>query len=124
MAQIDPDIFEWMGGFPPAPERRISFSDGTYSRYPQTKWSYSHLVQLVPTKPAWRGPSAASALPSGASFVGQAFSWTPSIAQTGVHSVTFRVDDTEPDTDSETIDITVERDGERVILPAVLGKGK
>lgn len=62
---IDPDLFEWMWGFPPPPERRVGFGDGTYSRYPQTRWSYSHLEQLVPTKAAWRGPSAASALSSG-----------------------------------------------------------
>ena len=48
----------------------------------------------------------ASSLPSGASFNGAAFSWTPGFSQSGVYSVTFTASDGSL-TDSETITITV-----------------
>ena len=54
-----------MHGFPPPTERRIKFADGSYFRYPQMRWSYSNMQELVPTKAAWRGPDAASGLPTG-----------------------------------------------------------
>lgn len=48
----------WMHGFPPTPEQRIRFGDGSYMAHPQTRWSYSNMEQLVPTKAVWRGTAA------------------------------------------------------------------
>ena len=49
----------------------------------------------------------ASNLPSGATFTGNAFSWTPSFTQSGTYSVTFTVNDVNGASDSETVSITV-----------------
>jgi hypothetical protein len=49
---------------------------------------------------------SASGLPSGATFVGQTFSWTPSAAQSGNYSVVFSTNDGQV-TVSETITVTV-----------------
>ncbi len=53
----------WMQGFPPAPDQRIRFDDGSYARRSQMRWSYNHMEQLVPTKAVWRGSQAVRALP-------------------------------------------------------------
>ena len=50
---------------------------------------------------------SASNLPTGASFSGQTFSWTPTFTQSGSYSVTFAVSDGNGGSDSETITITV-----------------
>lgn len=50
---------------------------------------------------------SAPAIPHGASFTGQTFTWTPNFAQAGFHSVTFVATDAAGLTDSETILITV-----------------
>jgi hypothetical protein len=47
-------------------------------------------------------------LPSGATFCGQVFIWTPSETQVGTYEVTFGASDGQ-DEDSETISITVAR---------------
>ena len=44
-----------MRGFPPPRDQRIRFADGTFYQWPQLKWSFAHMEQLVPTKAAWRG---------------------------------------------------------------------
>ncbi|MBU2639334.1 MAG: cadherin-like domain-containing protein, partial [Nanoarchaeota archaeon] len=48
-----------------------------------------------------------SGLPSGASFIGQTFTWTPTFSQSGVYTVTFTVNDGKGGIDSKTITITV-----------------
>ncbi|WP_299911777.1 serine hydrolase [uncultured Paracoccus sp.] len=54
----------FMQGFPPPAEKIIRFHDHSYYRYPQLKWSFSNLQQLLPTKTAWRGAGAATPLRS------------------------------------------------------------
>lgn len=49
---------------------------------------------------------SASGLPGGATFSGQTFTWTPTAAQAGTHTVTFVASDGQTQ-DSETITITV-----------------
>ncbi len=53
----------WMRGFPPPPERRIRFSDGSFNEWPQRRWTYNHVEELVPTRAVWRGRGPAIALP-------------------------------------------------------------
>ena len=52
-----------MQGFPPAPDKTITFDNPASNVYPRTRWTFSHIRELVPTANVWRGPGAASALP-------------------------------------------------------------
>ncbi len=54
----------WMRGFPPPPERRIRFDDGSFNQWPQRRWTYNHVEELVPTRAVERGSGAAIELPS------------------------------------------------------------
>ena len=62
-ARSDPKVMGWMQGFPPAPDKIIRFGDGSSSRFPQTRWSFSHIRELVPTATVWRGDGPVMALP-------------------------------------------------------------
>ena len=45
----DPVTMGWMVGSPPPLDKQIQFADGSYSRFPRTRWSYSHMRELMPT---------------------------------------------------------------------------
>ncbi len=64
MSNFEPTCTNYMRGFPPPADEVIRFADGTYRQFPQLRWTHSNMQQLVPTKPIWRGPDAASALPA------------------------------------------------------------
>ena len=51
----DPDAMGWMVGSPPPPDKQIRFSDGSWLRFPQMRWAFSHIRQLVPTSVVRRG---------------------------------------------------------------------
>ena len=53
----------WMVGSPPPPDKLIRFSDGSFARFPQTRWSYSNMRQFLPTRVVARGDAVASGLP-------------------------------------------------------------
>ena len=53
----------WMVGSPPPPDKLIRFSDNSFSRFPQTRWSYSNMRQFLPTRVVPRGDAVASDLP-------------------------------------------------------------
>ncbi len=59
----DPVTMGWMVGTPPPPEKTIRFSDGSFSRFPQIRWSYSNMRQFVATRVVGRGHAPASVLP-------------------------------------------------------------
>src|SRR5687768_9040311 len=48
-AATDPAALKWMVGSPPPTERLIRFADSSFARFPRTRWSYSHMRQLIPT---------------------------------------------------------------------------
>jgi CubicO group peptidase (beta-lactamase class C family) len=48
-----------MAGFPPAQDKIVRYADASFYRWPQLRWSFNHIEQLVPTKSVWRGPGAA-----------------------------------------------------------------
>nr|HAQ95275.1 6-aminohexanoate hydrolase [Afipia sp.] len=54
-AQTDPKTLGLMQGFPPPPDKAIRFIDGSSSRFPNTRWSFSHFRELVPTATVSRG---------------------------------------------------------------------
>jgi CubicO group peptidase (beta-lactamase class C family) len=62
-AASDPVALGWMVGSPPPPERRIAFSDGSFYRFPQLRWSFSHWRELYPTAGIARGARPVSPLP-------------------------------------------------------------
>jgi CubicO group peptidase (beta-lactamase class C family) len=59
----DPITMGWMVGAPPPPEKLVRFADGSWFRFPQTRWSFSNIRQLLPTSVVRRGDGPAVALP-------------------------------------------------------------
>jgi CubicO group peptidase (beta-lactamase class C family) len=59
----DPVRLGWMIGSPPPADRQVRFDDGSFRRFPQTRWSFSHWRELVPTANVARGAEPASPLP-------------------------------------------------------------
>ncbi|MDB5704450.1 MAG: 6-aminohexanoate-dimer hydrolase [Sphingomonas bacterium] len=54
-AASDPVALGWMQGTPPPPERQIRFEDGSFLRFPQQRWTFSHWRQFRPTVKIARG---------------------------------------------------------------------
>jgi hypothetical protein len=61
-ADTDPVKLGWMVGFPPPPDRRIRFDDGSHYRFPQWRWSFSHWRELMPSTEISRGTGPVSPL--------------------------------------------------------------
>ena len=59
----DPVTIGWMVGSPPAPDRVIRWSDASFYEFPQLRWSFSHMRELVPTRNISRGLATSSPLP-------------------------------------------------------------
>jgi CubicO group peptidase (beta-lactamase class C family) len=59
----DPKLMGWMQGSPPAPQRQVRFDDGSMYTFPQLRWAYSNIRQLVPTTNVSRGDGAVRPLP-------------------------------------------------------------
>ncbi len=62
-ADTDPRILGWMQGFPPPAERTLRFADGSYYEFPQRRWSFSHMRELLSTARVSRGNGPVCALP-------------------------------------------------------------
>ena len=62
-AETDPVRMGWMQGSPPPPEKVIKFEDGSFGRFPQTRWSFAHYRELFPTARVSRGNRPVSVLP-------------------------------------------------------------
>ena len=58
-----PVVMGWMRGAPPAADKTIKFEDGSFGRFPQTRWSFAHYRELFPTARVSRGTGPVSALP-------------------------------------------------------------
>ena len=59
----DPIAMGWMTGSPPPAAKVIRFADGTHYKFPQTRWAFSHMRELLPTVPVSRGGGPVAALP-------------------------------------------------------------
>ena len=46
----DPVAMGWMVGSPPSEDKLIRFADGSCFRFPMTRWAFSNMRQLLPTK--------------------------------------------------------------------------
>ncbi|WKA26001.1 serine hydrolase domain-containing protein [Bradyrhizobium roseum] len=62
-AETDPLALGWMQGFPPPPDKLITFQNGSFRSFPELRWAWSNVRQLVPTVNVWRGAGPASVLP-------------------------------------------------------------
>lgn len=51
----DPRELGWMRGAPAPSDKRITFEGGTFRDFPQIRWSFSHMRELMPTVNVWRG---------------------------------------------------------------------
>ena len=91
----DPNTLQLMQGSPPPASRRIRLEDDRYLSFPDIRWSFSHVRELLPTVNVWRGAGARSELPAGDRNVmaeidalefndlqGQARTWSDSLTQT------------------------------------------
>ena len=58
----DPVALGWMLGSPPPPEKLIRYVDGSFYRFPQWRWSFSHWRELLPTTLVSRGPGPSAQL--------------------------------------------------------------
>ena len=59
----DPIAMGWMAGSPPPAAKVVRFADGSHYKFPQTRWAFSHMRELVPTVPVSRGSGPVAALP-------------------------------------------------------------
>jgi hypothetical protein len=59
-AETDPETLGWMQGFPPPPDKLITFHNGSFRNFPELRWAWSNIRQLVPTVNVWRGAGPAS----------------------------------------------------------------
>jgi hypothetical protein len=55
-----PENFQWMQGFPPPVDKRLSASDGSFFRFPALRWSVVHMREFMPTTNVSRGLGAPS----------------------------------------------------------------
>jgi CubicO group peptidase (beta-lactamase class C family) len=62
-AETDPQTLGWMQGFPPPRDKTITFQNGSFRSFPELRWAWSNIRQLVPTVNVWRGAGPASVLP-------------------------------------------------------------
>ena len=76
-AQTDPVALGWMQGSPPPPEKTIRVGDGSFYKFPQSRWSFSHWRELFPTRNVSRGAGPVSALPRGAPAELDGLTFTP-----------------------------------------------
>ncbi|MFK8042755.1 serine hydrolase domain-containing protein [Congregibacter sp.] len=61
-ASTDPASIGWMAGTPPVASKLVRHADLSFYQFPQTRWTFSHFQELVPTKRIWRGAGRSSAL--------------------------------------------------------------
>ena len=62
----DPVAMGWMVGAPPPAEKLVRFADGSWFRFPQTRWSFSNIRQLMPTSVVRRGSGSSTVLSNAA----------------------------------------------------------
>lgn len=74
--ETDPELLGWMRGFPPALDRTVRFDDGSFRNFPESRWAWSNVRQLVPTVNVWRGAGPRSELQRAEQDIGQTASVT------------------------------------------------
>ncbi|MDM0110611.1 serine hydrolase [Variovorax sp. J22R133] len=62
-AASDPAALGWMQGSPPAADKTIRYIDGSFYKFPQTRWSFAHWNQFMPSTDIPRGDGKVFQLP-------------------------------------------------------------
>jgi CubicO group peptidase (beta-lactamase class C family) len=76
-AQSDPVALGWMVGSPPPTDKTIRVADGSFYKFPQSRWSLSHWRELFPTRNVSRGEGPVSPLPHGKPAALDGLKFTP-----------------------------------------------
>jgi CubicO group peptidase (beta-lactamase class C family) len=61
--ETDPVALGWMQGSPPPANKVVQFANGSFYAFPQFRWSFSNIRQMMPTTNVSRGNAAVSVLP-------------------------------------------------------------
>lgn len=61
--ESDPIRMGWMQSFPPPKDRRLSFADGSFIKFPQLRWSVAHMREFMPTINVSRNAEVFAPLP-------------------------------------------------------------
>jgi CubicO group peptidase (beta-lactamase class C family) len=61
--ETDPVRMGWMVGAPPPADKMIRFGDGSFAKFPRTRWSYSRMQQFLPTSAVRRADRPIRPLP-------------------------------------------------------------
>ncbi len=59
--RTDPRVLGWMAGFPPPLDKRVSMASDSRA-FPRTRYTFSHMREMLPTRAVRRGPGPASML--------------------------------------------------------------
>jgi CubicO group peptidase (beta-lactamase class C family) len=59
----DPVAMGWMVGSPPPRDKLVAFADDSWLQFPQRRWSFSNVRQLMPTQVVSRGDGPVTELP-------------------------------------------------------------
>lgn len=62
-ADSDPVKMGWMVGAPPLADKLVQVADMSHFRFPQIRWSFVHMRQLIPTTQVSRGEGPVAELP-------------------------------------------------------------
>ena len=54
----DPNTLGWMQGSPPPADKIIRFAEDQFLEFPRSRWTLSHMRELLPTINVWRGGGA------------------------------------------------------------------
>ena len=73
----DPIALGWMVGSPPSADKQLRFEDGSYYRFPQWRWTFSHMREFRPTVAVSRGSGPVWNLPSALRSDLDGVTWVP-----------------------------------------------
>jgi CubicO group peptidase (beta-lactamase class C family) len=73
----DPVAMGWMVGSPPPPDKLVRFADDSWLRFPQQRWAFSNIRQLMPTRLVSRGDGPVAELPRAERFDIDAVTFKP-----------------------------------------------
>jgi CubicO group peptidase (beta-lactamase class C family) len=59
----DPVRMGWMTGSPPPSDKLVRFADDSWAKFPQSRWAFSHVRELMPTTVVARGDGPIAQLP-------------------------------------------------------------
>jgi CubicO group peptidase (beta-lactamase class C family) len=89
--KTDPRALGIMAGFPPSPDKIVRFDDASLFQYPNIRWAFNHMRELIPTANVSRGQGPVFRLPraerniDGVSFTamtGETMTWAEAVKKT------------------------------------------